>query len=81
VKAKFADAQVVVSLTIPRTDKVEWNDNCDIVCILVKQKLRDIENLIISDNSSLSFKGAPKAKFLNSDGYHPKIQNTLITTV
>jgi hypothetical protein len=71
VKAKFADAKVVVSLTIPRTDKVEWNDNCDIVCILVRQKLRDIENLIISDNSSLSFKGAPKAKFLNSDGYHP----------
>lgn len=70
VKAKFSDAKVVVSLTTPRTDKVEWNDNCDIVCILVKQKLRDIENLIISDNSNLSFKGAPKAKFLNSDGYH-----------
>jgi uncharacterized protein YgfB (UPF0149 family) len=37
VKAKFSDAKVVVSLTTPRTDKVEWNDNCDIVCILVKQ--------------------------------------------
>ena len=34
--------KVVVSLTTPRTDKVEWNDNCDIVCILVRQKLRDI---------------------------------------
>ena len=55
---------IVISLPTPRNDNEEFNDKCDLMNIMMKQKFRNEENAIISDNSNLSFKGSPKSKYL-----------------
>jgi hypothetical protein len=64
VKTKCTTSKIVISLATPRNDNEEFNDKCGLVNIMMKQKFRNEENAIISDNSNLSFKGSPKSKYL-----------------
>jgi hypothetical protein len=37
---------------------------------MLKRKFRNIKNILLCDNSNMSYKGTPKSKLLDRDGYH-----------
>ena len=69
-QSRFPISKIIVSLATPRTDRMDWNDNGDLVNIMLKQKFRNTENILLCDNSNLSYKGTSKPKMLDQDGFH-----------
>ena len=69
-KTEFPNSKILISLATPRRDDVNYNDNGDMINVLLKKKYRNKPNIMLSDNSNLSYKGAPKSKMLDPDGFH-----------
>ena len=66
---KFPETQVIVSLGLPRKDKLLSN-KIDVSNGLIKEKLFSAEKTIICDNSNLAFRGTPVFGVLEDDGVH-----------
>ena len=69
-QSRFPKSKIIVSLATPRKDRMDWNDNGDLVNIMLKEKFRNAEHILLCDNSNLSYKGTPKLKMLDQDGFH-----------
>jgi hypothetical protein len=66
----FPIANVLISLATPRADSVHYNDSAELLNAMLKRKFRNIKNILLCDNSNMSYKGTPKSKLLDRDGYH-----------
>ena len=69
-QSRFPKSKIIVSLATPRKDRMDWNDNGDLVNIMLKEKFRNAEHILLCDNSNLSYKGTSKLKMLDRDGFH-----------
>lgn len=66
----FPKANVLISLATPRADSIHYNDSAELLNAMLKRKFRNIKNILLCDNSNMSYKGTPKSKLLDRDGYH-----------
>ena len=66
----FPKANVLISLATPRADSIHYNDSAELLNAMLKRKFRNIKNILVCDNSNMSYKGTPKSKLLDRDGYH-----------
>jgi hypothetical protein len=66
----FPKENVLISLATPRADSVLYNDSAKLLNTMLKRKFRNIQNILLCDNSIISYKGTPKYNLLDRDGYH-----------
>ena len=66
---KYPEAYVIVSLGLPRKDRLLSN-KIEVSNGLIKEKLFSIEKTTICDNSNLAFRGTPVFGVLEDDGVH-----------
>jgi hypothetical protein len=71
----FPKANVLISLATPRADSIHYNDSAELLNAMLKRKFRNIKNILLCDNSNMSYKGTPKSKLLDRDGYTSEISN------
>ena len=74
----FPFTKVVISLATPRSDNIEWNDKAEIINIMLKQKYRRHDRVLLCDNRNIGNSGYPKPKMLESDGYHISFDGVVV---
>jgi hypothetical protein len=57
----FPKANVLISLATPRADSIHYNDSAELHNAMLKRKFRNIKNILLCDNSNMSYKGTPKS--------------------
>lgn len=50
----------------------------DLINIMLKQTFRNTENILLCDNSNLSYTGTPKPKMLDQDGFHLSVDGSAV---
>lgn len=70
-KDKVPKTKVIVPLPTPRADNPQLNYKARIISAMLKNQLSNTQDVLLCDNSNLSYKGEAVAKFLNrKDQYH-----------
>ena len=66
----FPNTKIIASLATPRSDNNEWNNNTELINVMLKQKYRNHDKVYLSDNSNIGVDGFPKKNMIHEDGYH-----------
>ena len=69
IHEKYPDAEVIVSLGLPRKDAL-LNNKIEVSNAMIKERLLDVRKTSLCDNSNLAFRGIPSRGVLESDGLH-----------
>ncbi|KAK3089606.1 hypothetical protein FSP39_004960 [Pinctada imbricata] len=65
-------SKIVISLPTNRGDSRELNNKINIVNASAKVEFQNYDNVLISDNSNLSYRGEPNRRMISADdGVHP----------
>lgn len=75
IKQKARNSKVIVSMGLPRRDE-GTNRKITKLNVLLQEKLGDMENVHLCDNSNLFYRGYPSRGILNVDGKHLSRQGT-----
>lgn len=76
VQQQFSDIKVIISLPLPRGDDETLNNKAQMLSLTIKDRFRNIKNVITCDNTNLSFKGKPIERFYVSDLVHLTTKGT-----
>lgn len=69
IHEKYPDAEVIVSLGLPRKDTL-LNNKIEVSNAMIKERLLDVQKTSLCDNSNLAFRGIPSRGVLEADGLH-----------
>lgn len=69
IRDKYPRTQVIVSLGLPRKDTT-LNNKIEVANAMIKERLFKVQDVVLCDNSNLSYRGRPASGVLEEDGIH-----------
>ena len=66
----FPNTEIIACLATSRSNNNDWNNNAQLINVMLNQKYRNHDKAYLSDNSNIGVDGFPKKNMIHEDGYH-----------